>query len=87
MDVGPGAGIHGGQIVAAGTPAEVMANPDSVTGAYLSGRKCIAVPAQRRPGNGHFLEVFGAAEHNLKKVDVRVPLGCFCLRNRRVRFG
>ena len=77
VDVGPGAGIHGGQIVAAGTPAEVMANPDSVTGAYLSGRKCIAVPAQRRPGNGHFLEVFGAAEHNLKKVDVRVPLGCF----------
>ncbi len=77
VDVGPGAGIHGGQIVAAGTPAEVMANPDSITGAYLSGRKCIAVPAQRRPGNGHFLEVFGAAEHNLKKVDVRVPLGCF----------
>ena len=77
VDVGPGAGIHGGQIVAAGTPAEVMANPDSITGAYLSGRKCIAVPAQRRPGNGHFLEVFGAAEHNLKKVNVRVPLGCF----------
>ena len=77
IDIGPGAGIHGGEIVAAGTPQEVMANPNSITGAYLSGRKKIRVPATRRPGNGKFLCVRGAAEHNLKDLNVDIPLGCF----------
>ncbi|WP_298022875.1 excinuclease ABC subunit UvrA [uncultured Dysosmobacter sp.] len=77
IDIGPGAGIHGGQVVAAGTPAEVMANPDSLTGQYLSGKKKIPVPAERRPGNGKFLKVLGAAENNLRHVDVEFPLGTF----------
>ena len=77
IDVGPGAGVHGGQIVAAGTPAEVAANPASLTGGYLSGRLCIPVPAERRAGNGNFLRVYRAEEHNLKKLDVEIPLGCF----------
>ncbi len=77
VDVGPGAGIHGGRIVAAGTPAEVMATHDSITGAYLSGRKKIAVPAERRAGNGHTLRLFGAQHNNLKGIDVEIPLGSF----------
>lgn len=77
IDIGPGAGIHGGELVAAGTPEEVMNNPKSETGAYLSGRKKIAVPKTRRVGNGKFLEVVGAREHNLKNIDVTIPLGCF----------
>ena len=77
IDIGPGAGIHGGELVAAGTPEEVMNNPKSETGAYLSGRKKIAVPKTRRGGNGKFLEVVGAREHNLKNIDVTIPLGCF----------
>ncbi len=77
LDIGPGAGIHGGRVVAAGTPREIMENPNSITGAYLSGRKRIAVPAQRRSGNGNALRIFGARHNNLKNIDVTVPLGCF----------
>ena len=75
VDIGPGAGPHGGEVLAAGTLAEIMASPNSVTGAYLSGRRGIAVPATRRPGNGHALVVEGASEHNLNNVTVRFPLG------------
>ncbi len=77
IDIGPGAGVHGGQVVAAGTPAEVMANPDSLTGQYLSGKKKIEVPAVRRPGNGKVLKVIGATENNLRHIDVEFPLGTF----------
>ena len=77
IDIGPGAGVHGGQVVAAGTPAEVMADPDSLTGQYLSGKKKIEVPAVRRPGNGKLLKVVGAAENNLRHIDVEFPLGTF----------
>ena len=75
VDIGPGAGIHGGEVVAAGTPAEVAACTSSVTGDYLSGRKKIEVPKKRREGNGKFLKVLGAAENNLKNIDVEIPLG------------
>ncbi len=77
VDIGPGAGIHGGQVVAAGTPAEVAANSASITGAYLSGRKKIEVPSERRPGNGQTLTVVGAREHNLKNLTAEIPLGKF----------
>ena len=77
IDIGPGAGVHGGQVVAAGTPAEVMANPNSLTGQYLSGKKKIEVPTVRRPGNGKILKVVGAAENNLRHIDVEFPLGTF----------
>ena len=75
IDIGPGAGEHGGQVVAAGTPAEVMTNEHSLTGQYLAGKRKIPVPAERRAGNGKFLTVVGAAENNLRHVDVRFPLG------------
>ncbi|MBS6215790.1 MAG: excinuclease ABC subunit UvrA [Clostridiales bacterium] len=77
VDIGPGAGVHGGQVVAAGTAEEVMNTPGSITGDYLSGRKKILVPAQRRTGSGQFLTVRGAAENNLQNVDVSIPLGTF----------
>ena len=75
VDIGPAAGIHGGQIVACGTPKQIMNNKNSVTGDFLSGRRKIAVPETRRKGNGHFLKVVGAEEHNLKNIDVSFPLG------------
>ena len=77
VDIGPGAGIHGGRVVAEGTPEEIMRDPNSITGAYLSGRKRIAVPTERRSGNGSFLEVVGARHNNLKNINVKIPLGCF----------
>ncbi len=77
IDVGPGAGVHGGYIVAAGTPEEVSADPNSLTGQYLSGRRYIALPEQRRKGNGKMLTIRGAAENNLRGIDVSIPLGTF----------
>ena len=77
IDVGPGAGINGGQIVAAGTPEEVMNTPGSITGDYLAGRRKIPVPQERRKGNGNCLKVVGAAENNLRGIDVTIPLGTF----------
>ena len=75
VDVGPGAGIHGGEIVAQGTLADIIAEPRSITGQYLSGAKRIPVPPKRRPGNGRHLKFFGCAENNLKHIDVDIPLG------------
>ena len=77
VDVVPGAGIHGGEIVAAGSVDDLIAEPRSITGQYLSGKKKIPVPAERRTGNGNFLRVYGAAENNLKNIDVEIPLGTF----------
>ncbi len=78
VDVGPGAGIHGGNIVAQGTLADIKACPESITGQYLSGKKVIPLPAQRRAPNG-WLKVIGAAEHNLKGITAEIPLGTFCV--------
>ncbi len=77
VDVGPGAGIHGGEIVCSGTPQDIMNCEKSITGQYLSGRKKIPVPQKRRKGNGKFLEVKGAAENNLNNINVKIPLGEF----------
>ena len=77
VDIGPRAGIHGGEVVAAGTPEEVMKNESSLTGDYLAGRRKIDVPTVRRPGNGSFLKIRGAKENNLKNINVDIPLGCF----------
>lgn len=77
IDIGPGAGIHGGEVMASGTPEQVAADTNSITGDYLSGRKKIDVPAVRRKGNGKKLKIFGAAENNLKNIDVTFPLGDF----------
>jgi len=77
IDMGPGAGVHGGTIIAEGTPAEVMANDASITGQYLTGKREIAVPKKRRKGNGHRLSVIGAKGNNLKTIDAHIPLGTF----------
>ncbi|MFQ8928386.1 MAG: excinuclease ABC subunit UvrA [Evtepia gabavorous] len=77
VDIGPAAGVHGGQVIAAGTAEEIMAVPASITGQYLSGAKKIPVPSRRRTGNGHSLTIRGAAENNLDHVDVTFPLGTF----------
>lgn len=77
VDIGPGAGIHGGEVICAGTVEDIKNCEASITGQYLSGRRKIAVPEKRRPGNGKTLKILGASEHNLKNVDVEIPLGCF----------
>ena len=77
VDVGPGAGVHGGEIVCAGTPKEIMACKESITGQYLSGARKVPVPEARRPGNGGFLTVRKARQNNLKGIDVKIPLGTF----------
>lgn len=77
VDIGPGAGLHGGEVVAQGTPKEVMANKDSLTGRYLTGEEKIEVPAKRRKGNKKFIEIKGAKENNLKNINVKIPLGTF----------
>lgn len=77
IDVGPGAGVHGGEIIAAGTPEQVMKNKKSLTGQYLSGKKFIPLPAERRKPDGRFIKIKGASENNLKNVSVDIPLGVF----------
>ncbi|NUU60985.1 excinuclease ABC subunit UvrA [Paenibacillus agri] len=77
IDIGPGAGIHGGQVIAQGTPEEIMKDPNSLTGEYLSGRKFIPVTSKRRPTDDRWLEIRGAKENNLKNVNVKIPLGVF----------
>ncbi|MGG4107911.1 excinuclease ABC subunit UvrA [Paenibacillus lautus] len=77
IDIGPGAGIHGGQVIAEGTPKEIMNDPNSLTGQYLSGRKFIPVNSKRRKTDGRWLEIKGAKENNLKNINVRIPIGVF----------
>ncbi len=77
VDIGPGAGVHGGNVVASGTPQQVMQVKDSVTGQYLSGNLFMPIPQKRRSGNGNFISIKGACEHNLKNVSVDIPLGTF----------
>lgn len=77
VDIGPGAGVHGGQIVAQGTLDEILENPNSMTGLYLSGKKVIEIPEHTREGNGNFIEIKGASENNLKNINVKIPLGKF----------
>jgi len=77
VDIGLGAGEHGGRIVATGTPKEIMENRESLTGAYLPGRKTIPTPSKRRESDGKHITIIGAGEHNLKEIDVKIPLGVF----------
>lgn len=75
VDIGPGAGVHGGELMAEGTPQDIMNSPKSITGAYLSGKRIIPLPDKRRKGNGKYIEITGVEEHNLKKINVKFPLG------------
>jgi excinuclease ABC subunit A len=75
VDIGPGAGVHGGELMAEGTPQDIMNSPKSITGAYLSGKRIIPLPDKRRKGNGKCIEITGVEEHNLKKINVKFPLG------------
>ncbi len=77
VDIGPGAGIHGGEVIFTGSPAQIKKCKESITGQYLAGKKCVTVPSQRRKGNGGFITVVGARENNLKEIDVTIPLGKF----------
>ncbi len=77
LDIGPGAGKDGGRVIAEGTPEEIMKNPNSITGQYLSGKKEVPIPKKRRKGNGKFITIVKAAEHNLQDVTVKLPLGTF----------
>jgi excinuclease ABC subunit A len=77
VDIGPGAGEHGGKVVAQGTPLDIMSNPDSITGQYISRVKKIDIPKERRLGNGKFIKIIGAEQNNLKDIDVEIPLGKF----------
>jgi excinuclease ABC subunit A len=77
VDLGPGAGVHGGEVVAQGTPSEVMKAGKSLTGRYLAGTLTMTIPAERRKGNGNFIRLYGVSEHNLKNIDVEIPLGVF----------
>ena len=77
VDLGPGAGEHGGQIVASGTPKKVMSNTKSLTGQYLSGKKKISIPSHRRTTNGSSITIKGASQNNLKNIDIEIPLGIF----------
>ena len=77
IDIGPGAGVHGGNVMAQGTAEEIKNTPGSITGDYLSGRKQIVVPKKRRKSNGKSIEVVGATEHNLKNITAKFPLGQF----------
>ena len=77
IDMGPGAGVNGGKVVACGTPDEVAKVQESLTGQYLAGTLKMDIPSERRKGNGQFLKINGAVEHNLKNVSIEIPLGCF----------
>ena len=77
VDIGPGAGVHGGEVVAEGSLEDIKKEKRSITGQYLSGEKYIAIPKERRPGNGKFIKIKGASSNNLKGIDVDIPLGCF----------
>jgi excinuclease ABC subunit A len=76
IDMGPGAGVHGGNVIAEGTPSDIKKNKNSITGRYLSGKEKIQIPSSRRSGNGQKLKVIGATENNLKNIDIEFPLGC-----------
>ena len=77
LDIGPGAGVHGGEVVAQGTVEDIMACKESLTGQYLSGARKVEVPATRRTGSGNTLEILGAEQNNLQKINVKIPLGTF----------